>query len=112
MAHGHNGYLDTILNSGVIGFTLYVLLITKVLRSCGGNLGVQNVSLSWFYISMIFLIVCSNLMESVILLSEEAENIVFLLVGFLAVAPGGETASERVPILSAAQLKPATEARR
>ena len=85
MAHGHNGILDTILNSGVVGLVLYLILIAKILRSCG-NLAGRSASLSWFYIAVMFYLLCSNLMESLLLLSEDAEDILFLLVGFLAVA--------------------------
>lgn len=85
MAHGHNGVLDTILNSGVVGLVLYLILIAKILRSCG-NLAARGASLSWFYIAIMFYLLCSNLMESLLLLSEDAEDIVFLLVGFLAAA--------------------------
>jgi len=83
MAHGHNGFLDTILTEGVIGFALYLIVIGKVVRRCGMIAG-RGASLSWFYLSVLVLLVCSNLMESELLVSENASDMMFILIAFLA----------------------------
>ncbi len=35
MAHGHNGFLDAVLNVGIIGAALSIIPIVKIIRSCG-----------------------------------------------------------------------------
>ncbi len=83
MAHGHNGFLDTILTEGVVGFTLYLIVIGKVVRRCGMIAG-RSASLSWFCLSILVLLGCSNLMESELLVSENASDMMFILIAFLA----------------------------
>jgi len=112
MAHGHNGVLDTILNTGVVGLVLYLIVIAKILRNCG-NLAIRGAVLSWFYIAVMFYLLCSNLMESLLLLSEDAEDIVFLLVGLLAAAgPVAAPAARPVASPRLDQAMPSTEGAR
>ena len=85
MAHGHNGFLDAVLNVGIIGAALLIIPIVKIIRSCGRIDG-REARLSWLYLTTIFFLVCTNLMETVLLLSEEVDEMVFFLVAFLAVA--------------------------
>ena len=89
MAHGHNGFLDTILTEGVVGFALYLIVIGKVIRRCGMIAG-RSGGLSWFYLSVLVLLGCSNLMESELLVSENASDMMFILIAFLASTPRAE----------------------
>jgi exopolysaccharide production protein ExoQ len=86
MAHGHNGFLDTILTEGVVGFALYLIIVGKVIRRCGMIAG-RSASLAWFYLSILVMLCCSNLMESELLVSENASDMMFIILGFLASTP-------------------------
>lgn len=79
----HSGYIDTMLDLGLVGVCLLLLLILAALFMAG-RLRVRPVALTLFYLSVAFFVLARNAMESVIMWSTFFDNLCFLLVGFLA----------------------------
>jgi len=85
MPHGHNGYLDMMLSLGALGLGLLLLLNAKVLRHCGA-IDRRDAGLSFAYLALLLFLIGTNLTESVVLLSEGAGNVLFLLIALLSVS--------------------------
>jgi exopolysaccharide production protein ExoQ len=63
MPNGHNGYLDTIVELGYVGFLLLLSFVTLTVHACG-RLADRNLFRGWIVLSLVFFIVISNGLES------------------------------------------------
>ena len=80
---GHNGYIDMMLDLGVIGLGLLVAF-TLAAFSAAGRFALRPTRRSLLYMSVVLFVAGRNAMESVILWSSFFDNLAFLLVAFLA----------------------------
>ncbi len=83
---GHNGYLDIILDLGLVGFGLLMAAMFAMV-SVAVKFELRPISKSLLYLSVLIFVLGRNMMESVILWSTFFDNLSFLLVGFLACFP-------------------------
>ena len=60
-------------NICVVGLALLLIVTVKIFRSAGA-IGGRSIQLSWLYISVIFYLISTNLMETVILLTDVPEE--------------------------------------
>lgn len=80
MPNSHNGYYDTLLETGYIGLTVILGFIVATLHGIG-RIADRNPSRAWFLLSMALLIIIWNFLESLWMRGFE-----FLWVAFLIVA--------------------------
>lgn len=80
---GHNGFVDMMLDLGVVGLALLVAFIASA-YGAAGRLELRSIRHSLLYVSVVLFVVGRNAMESVILWSSFFDNLAFLLVAFLA----------------------------
>ena len=78
----HNGFLDTLLDLGVIGLALQGIFILAVISACG-RLSRDSGSDPGVLLAIMVFVIGRNMMESVILWSTFFDNLLFVLVGFL-----------------------------
>lgn len=62
-SHAHNGYLDTILDIGIIGLLLFISFILCVLIKSLRSLEAENYP-SYFFLTLIFVFIFRNISES------------------------------------------------
>lgn len=62
-SHAHNGYLDTILELGLIGLILFVIYILNLLNKISNFLA-GEFQISWFFLALIFMVLVKNIAES------------------------------------------------
>lgn len=62
-SHAHNGYLDAILDIGILGLLLYVLFIFAVIKNSLQALDKKD-HVSFFFLSLIFIIIVRSIAES------------------------------------------------
>ncbi len=62
-SHAHNGYLDTILELGLIGLFLFIFFIFKVMQKNIEGLK-DNIDIAFFFLPLIFVIILRNIAES------------------------------------------------
>ncbi|MCI2285478.1 O-antigen ligase family protein [Colwellia sp. MSW7] len=83
VSHGHNGYLDTFLSIGIIGFfsTMWVLIIVPISKL----LDFEDINKSeyFFCASFFMFFVFHNILETNILLGDSNRWLVFLIVYFI-----------------------------
>lgn len=61
-SHAHNGYLDTILDLGILGLSLFIIfMIILIKRSF--NLLYSEVQIAFFFISLILMLIVRNISE-------------------------------------------------
>lgn len=60
-SHAHNGYLDTILEIGVIGLALFILFILIIIKKSSVS---PNKDASYFFMALIIMILSRNIAES------------------------------------------------
>jgi exopolysaccharide production protein ExoQ len=63
MPNGHNGYLDTIVELGYVGFALLLSFVTLTVHACG-RLADRDLFRGWIVLSLVVFIVISNGLES------------------------------------------------
>lgn len=63
-AHSHNGYLDAILDLGIIGLALYLLFILSVMLKTVKLIGTQKIDPSFFFLSLVFVILVRSIAET------------------------------------------------
>ncbi len=64
-SHAHNGYLDTILELGLIGLILFIIYILNLLKKQADFLDGEN-QISWFFFALIFVVLVRNAAESLL----------------------------------------------
>jgi len=62
-SHAHNGYLDTILELGLVGLFLFILFILKLILKSLESLK-NNINLSFYFLPLIFIIILRCIAES------------------------------------------------
>ena len=80
---GHNGFLDMMLDLGLVGLGLLVAFVLAAFAAAG-RFSLRATRHSLLYLSVILFVAGRNAMESVILWSSFFDNLAFLLVAFLA----------------------------
>ena len=80
---GHNGYLDIMLDLGIVGLCLLVLYMVLSFQTIG-RFGLRPTLRSLSYLAIFIFLLGRNMMESVILWSTYFDSLSFLLVSFLA----------------------------
>jgi O-antigen ligase len=89
----HNGYLDTVLQTGFLGLVLLVILIISSI-SAAGRLAKTHVCHAWLVVSLLLFIALHNGMESTLVRSGNILWLVFLIaatVGGLTGRVGSKT---------------------
>ncbi len=79
MPNAHNGYLDTMLEMGYVGFVLLVTFIAATLHAVG-RMADRNFTRAWFVLSLALYIIISNGLESLWMRGFEMMWIVFLIL--------------------------------
>jgi len=62
-SHAHNGYLDTILDLGLIGLIIFIIYILNILKKNANFLDEEN-QIPWFFLALIFMVLVRNIAES------------------------------------------------
>src|SRR5262245_16319377 len=63
MPNAHNGYLDTMLEMGVVGFAFLVIFLTATLHAIGRVVD-RDPARAWLLLSLALFVMLSNLLES------------------------------------------------
>ena len=92
----HNGFLDNLLDLGIVGFVVCLAFIVSIFQAIQRRT-MRPAGLTVFYLAVVLFVIGRNLMESVILWSTFFDNLLFILVGFLA---GQDQAMSRQPLRS------------
>jgi exopolysaccharide production protein ExoQ len=79
MPNSHNGYVDTTLEMGYVGYYLLVIFITATLHAIG-RLAYREASRAWLLLSLALYIICYNYLESFWMRGYEFLWVVFLIV--------------------------------
>jgi exopolysaccharide production protein ExoQ len=79
MPNAHNGYVDTTLEMGYVGYYLLVIFITATLHAIG-RLAYREASRAWLLLSLALYIICYNYLESFWMRGYEFLWVVFLIV--------------------------------
>lgn len=79
MPNAHNGYLDTILETGFVGLAFLLAFILATLHSIGA-VADRNPARAWLLLSLALFVIITNFMESTWFRAFELLWIVFLLV--------------------------------
>jgi exopolysaccharide production protein ExoQ len=79
MPHGHNGYLDTVLETGFLGLALVILLILSSILAVGRLMHYQP-RRAWFALSVLLFTVLYNGMETSFVRSFDFSWLVFLVI--------------------------------
>lgn len=61
--HSHNGYYDTIIQVGFIGFVLFLAFLFCLLNTAGAAVR-RRFKLSWLFLTFVIYVMSSNLMET------------------------------------------------
>lgn len=83
--NAHNGYLDILLQGGIVGFVLFVLLIPMIAWWID-KLSDRDASLGFFLMTLLQYTIWKNFLETEWLLNQGAANFLFLLTMTLAIA--------------------------
>lgn len=62
-AHSHNGYLDAILDLGIVGLSLFLLFILSAMLKTIKLIVTRKIDLSFFFLSLVFVILVRNVAE-------------------------------------------------
>jgi O-antigen ligase len=63
MPEAHNGYLDTIMDTGYIGIVLFVVFVFTTLHAIGRVAG-RDPARAWYLLSIALFCICLNFLES------------------------------------------------
>jgi O-antigen ligase len=77
MPHGHNGYLDTMLEMGYVGFALLVIFIIATLHAMRR---VRHPGRAWLMLSIGLLIILDNFLESIWMRGSDSLWLVFVFI--------------------------------
>ena len=79
MPNAHNGYYDTTLEMGYVGYTLLVIFIIATLHAIG-RVADRNPARAWLVLSLALYIICWNYLESLWMRGFEFLWVVFLIL--------------------------------
>lgn len=79
MPNAHNGYLDTILEVGYIGFGFLIIFIIATLQAIG-RVADRDLARAWLMLSIVLFVISYNFLESIWMRGFEFLWVVFLLV--------------------------------
>jgi O-antigen ligase len=79
MPHAHNGYLDVRLETGLVGFALFVSFIITTLYAIG-RVADRNPVRAWIVLSLALFVVFDNLLETVWMRGFNVLWVVFMIV--------------------------------
>jgi O-antigen ligase len=79
MPNSHNGYVDTTLEMGYVGYYLLVIFIIATLHAIG-RLAYRDAARAWLVLSLAVYIICYNYLESFWMRGAECMWVVFLIV--------------------------------
>ncbi|MGI9449369.1 MAG: hypothetical protein ACR2QH_01735, partial [Geminicoccaceae bacterium] len=96
---GHNGYLDIRLDLGIVGLCLLILFMAISFQTIG-KLGSRPLFRSLSYLAVFVFLAFRNTMESTILWSTHFDNLIFLLVCFLACYDEAPHEKRTLPVTS------------
>jgi O-antigen ligase len=79
MPNAHNGYVDTTLEMGYVGYYLLVIFVIATLHAIG-RLAYRDAARAWLVLSLAVYIICYNYLESLWMRGYEFLWVVFLIV--------------------------------
>jgi exopolysaccharide production protein ExoQ len=79
MPSSHNGYLDTMLDTGYVGFALLIIFIFTTLRAIG-RIADREPARAWLVLSLALFVILVNFLESVWMHGMDMLWLVFLIV--------------------------------
>jgi O-antigen ligase len=79
MPHAHNGYLDVRLETGLIGFALFVSFIITTLYAIGRMAGCNPVR-AWIALSLALFVIFDNFLETVWMRGFNILWVIFVIV--------------------------------
>jgi O-antigen ligase len=79
MPNAHNGYYDTTLELGYIGYYLLVVFLLTTLHAVG-RIAYRDATRAWLVLSLLLYIICFNYLESLWMRGFEFLWVVFLIV--------------------------------
>jgi exopolysaccharide production protein ExoQ len=79
MPNAHNGYVDTTLEMGYVGYYLLVIFIIATLHAIG-RLAYRDGARAWLLLSLALYIICYNYLESLWMRGFEFLWVIFLIV--------------------------------
>jgi O-antigen ligase len=79
MPHAHNGYLDTMLETGILGLALLLMLIVSTLRGIDRLVQYES-RRTWLVLSVLFFTIVYNGFESTWVRSFDIAWVVFLIL--------------------------------
>jgi exopolysaccharide production protein ExoQ len=79
MPSAHNGYLDTILDTGYIGLVLFLVFIFKTLHAIG-RMADRDLARAWLLLSIALFIVLVNFLESGWMRGGDGLSMMFVIV--------------------------------
>ena len=83
VGNGHNGYLDSLLDLGVIGLSIKIVFLISIILACNRFLP-RFGNGQMFTLAILLFVIGRNSMESVIFWSTFFDNLLLILVGFLS----------------------------
>lgn len=99
MPNAHNGYLDTILELGYVGFVLLIAFVATTLHAIGRTLD-RDPARGWVLLTLAFFIVITNGLESMWMRAFEFLWLVFLILAVDVARerrPHGNPVPQRAP---------------
>ncbi len=82
-SHAHNGYLDTILNLGIVGLILFIVYLVKIAGTCA-----RLIDSKWIifllFLTMIFMYIVHNMAEALLGDFHSIPSILIAFIYFLA----------------------------
>ena len=79
MPNAHNGYLDTMLEMGYVGFLLLLAFIATTLHAIG-RMADRDFARAWLVLSLVLYIIITNGLESLWMRGFEMMWVVFLIL--------------------------------
>jgi exopolysaccharide production protein ExoQ len=79
MPNAHNGYYDTTLEMGYVGYSLLVIFIIATLQAIG-RVAYRDPTRAWLVLSLALYIICFNYLESLWMRGFEFLWVVFLII--------------------------------
>ena len=79
MPHAHNGYIDIALQTGLVGLSIFIVLMLSALHACG-RLARTHLGLAGFLLSIIVFSLLYNFLETTFFRSFGAQSMAMVLV--------------------------------
>jgi O-antigen ligase len=79
MPEGHNGYYDTMLETGYVGFTLLIIFIVTTLHAIG-RMANLDPTRAWLVLSLTLFVIIYNFLESMWMRGSDLLWVIFVIV--------------------------------